>query len=89
MRVIVIGRRCEVVGESAGHFFFEGKQLFAAKDIKRDRRKLSLLDLATEDKTTYHQALKLVHFHTPSLSKVQIHQHARQYACFPQKTLLR
>jgi hypothetical protein len=44
--VVVIGGWREVVGELAGHSFLEGEQLFAAKDIKGDGRKLALLDLA-------------------------------------------
>lgn len=49
LRVVMIGGWGEVIGEFAGHSFLEDQQLFAAKDIKGDGRKLALLDLAPQD----------------------------------------
>lgn len=47
LRVVMVGGWGKVIGKFAGHSFLECQQLFAAKDIKRDGRKLALLNLAT------------------------------------------
>lgn len=86
--VVVVGGRREVVGESPRHFFLISQQLFAAKDIKGDRRKLAFLDLRRQNQAPDHQALKFAHLHPPSHREEKIHVVERQHAGLAQDQLL-
>lgn len=89
MGVVVVGGGCEVIVESACDLPLKGEQLFAAKDIKRDGRKLALLDLGGQDEAANHQTLKFTHLHPPAPTEEEVHQVARQHAGLPQQALLR
>lgn len=86
--VVVVGGRCEVVGESPCHFFLISQQLFAAKDIKGDRRKLAFLDLRGQDQAPDDQALKFADLHPASHREEKIDVVAGQHAGLAQDQLL-
>ena len=88
MSMVVVCRRGEVIGESPYHSFLICQQLFAAKDIKGDGRKLPLLELGSQDEATNDQTLKFTHLYPPPHREEKIHVETGQHAGLPQDQLL-